>query len=54
MQKELEKIVKWVFPPQVCITNDAAYNDFCSLVTPMFSDSHPRVRYAACQYVIVV
>jgi hypothetical protein len=26
----------------------------CGLVTSMFSDSHPRVRYAACQRVYVL
>jgi hypothetical protein len=26
----------------------------CRLVTPMFSDSHPRVRYANCQCVYVL
>jgi hypothetical protein len=51
MQKELEKIVEWVFSFNI---NEAAYNDFRSLVTPMFNDSHPRVRYAACQCVLVV
>ena len=48
MQKNLKKSTKFSFLGP-CLD----YNRFSSLVTPMFNDSHPRVRYAACQCVLV-
>jgi hypothetical protein len=49
-QKSLSKLTKlcyaeWAFIDCVCV---------CRLVTPMFSDSHQRVRYANCQCVYVL
>lgn len=48
--KSLSKLKKlcyaeWAFIDCVCV---------CRLVTPMFSDSHQRVRYANCQCVYVL
>ena len=57
MQNELGKIVEYVslFPLALlcCQTLADQAIVFYSLVTPMFADSHPRVRYAACQCVYV-
>lgn len=51
MQNELGKIVEYDFPVSICYRKLTFA--LRSLVTPMFADSHPRVRYAACQCVYV-
>ena len=52
LQNELGKIVEYVSFDWVVCYEDLTLFLF-SMVTPMFSDSHPRVRYAACQCMCV-
>ena len=49
MQNELGKIVECVYMLILLLPLNNRFPR--SLVTPMFADSHPRVRYAACQCV---
>ena len=53
MQNELGKIIEYVLivsSPSIRLIV-GTQNELSSLVVPMFPDSHPRVRYAACQCV---
>jgi hypothetical protein len=50
MQMELGKVVEYAFSTLLIVHSIDCTR---SLVTPMFKDVHPRVRYAACQCVYV-
>lgn len=50
MQMELGKVVECAFSSLLIVHFIDCVR---SLVTPMFKDVHPRVRYAACQCVYV-
>lgn len=52
MEKELGKVVGYVVRPYESGPSLLTY--FFSLVTPMFRDPHPRVRFAACQCLCVI
>jgi hypothetical protein len=54
MQNELGKVVECVNIYFDFIVFSWFYLRFYRLVLPMFSDAHPRVRFAACQCVCVV
>ena len=48
MQNELGKVVEYEHLPSSA-KRERLYSRSDRLVTPMFADQHPRVRYAACQ-----